>query len=110
MKIGQVSELTGLSTHTIRYYEKQGLVAPAAKDSSGHRSYSQQDVDLFNWVDCLKNSGMSLALIRRYSTAFAQGDTATLKDMLSLHLQQLERKQADIAHYIDVTQRKLERL
>ncbi|WP_202862878.1 MerR family DNA-binding transcriptional regulator [Microbulbifer sp. A4B17] len=37
MKIGQVSEQTGLSAHTIRFYEKQGLICRVKKDSSGHR-------------------------------------------------------------------------
>ena len=109
MKIGQISEMTGLSTHTIRYYEKQGLIKAAAKDSGGHREYRQQDVELLNWVDCLKNSGMSLKLIRRYSAAVNSGDQPIQQQILSLHLEQLLTKQQDIAHYIDVTEKKLRR-
>ncbi|ASP40212.1 MerR family transcriptional regulator [Bacterioplanes sanyensis] len=109
MKIGQISEMTGLSTHTIRYYEKQGLINAAAKDSSGHRDYGPDDIELLNWVDCLKNSGMSLALIRRYSDAVRSGDQPTQQEILSLHLQQLRLKQQDIHHYIEVTEKKLRR-
>ncbi len=48
MKIGAVSDKTGLGIHTIRYYEKQGLVIQPKKDASGHRSYTSTDVDVLN--------------------------------------------------------------
>lgn len=107
MKIADVSQQTGLSTHTIRYYEKQGLVAVTSKDSSGHRSFSVKDVELLNWVACLKKSGMSLNQIRSYSTAFQQGNTAQARSILQLHLQKLLQQQQDVAHYINVTEAKI---
>ena len=107
MKIAAVSQQTGLSPYTIRYYEKQGLVTKASKDSSGHRSYSGKDVELLNWVSCLKKSGMSLNKIRIYSLAFQQGDQAQARLILQQHLQKLLQQQQDIAHYISVTETKI---
>ncbi|ALZ74891.1 MerR family transcriptional regulator [Rheinheimera sp. F8] len=110
MKIADVSQQTGLSTYTIRYYEKQGLVAKANKDSSGHRSYSGKDVDLLNWVSCLKKSGMSLNKIRVYSLAYQQGDQAQARLILQQHLQKLLLQQQDIVHHITVTEAKIRQL
>lgn len=107
MKIADVSHQTGLSTHTIRYYEKQGLVTKAKKDSSGHRSFSPTDVELLNWVSCLKKSGMSLNKIRSYSTAFVQGDQTQARDILQQHLKKLLHQQQEIAHHIEVTEAKI---
>ena len=61
MKIGELSRESGLSTHTIRYYEKIGLFHKAKKDDSGHRQYDSADLDLVNWVTCLKESLNNLA-------------------------------------------------
>ena len=86
MKIGEVSEETGLSIHTIRYYEKQGLVGKPKKDTSGHRIFSLKDIELLDWISCMKNSGMSLSKIRRYSNAFYSDDTAVCLTLLTEHL------------------------
>ncbi|MGB1239435.1 MAG: MerR family transcriptional regulator [Pseudomonadales bacterium] len=107
MKIGQISAQTGLSAHTIRYYEKRGLIAVASKDSSGHRAYSTDDLELLNWIGCMKKSGMSLARIQQYVEASASGDRSTACAMLEEHLVRLEQQRKDIEHYIEVTAHKI---
>jgi MerR family copper efflux transcriptional regulator len=44
MQIGEVAERTGLSVHTIRFYEESGLVAPSARSQGGFRLYTDADV------------------------------------------------------------------
>lgn len=107
MKIGFVSKQTGLGIHAIRYYEKQGLINMPPKDSSGHRQYSKQDVDVLNWVSCMKNSGMSLSKIKEYTCAYYSGDKAGCINLLKQHLNRLLTQQNNIAHYIDVTRDKI---
>lgn len=109
MKIGSVSEKTGLGIHTIRYYERQGLIKAASKDASGHRTYSMEDVEVLDWISCMKNSGMSLSKIKQYTQAFYRNDKTTCTSMLELHLTHLQQQQTDIAHYIKVTQDKINR-
>ena len=109
MKIGRVSEETGLSIDTIRYYEKQGFVKKPDKDTSGHRSYTAQDVDLLNWVVCMKNSGMSLNRIKAYTEAFYQGDREVCIAFLEEHLERLNEQKRNTEHYIQVTENKLNR-
>ncbi len=110
MKIGQLSEQSGLSAHTIRYYEKMGLIEKPQKDGSGHRHYESGDLELINWVSCLKKSGMSLQKIREYTAAFHGDNDEILVDILTLHLDKLRAQQEDIEHYLDVTSEKLSRL
>lgn len=109
MKIGTVSEQTSLSIHTIRYYEKQGLIKKPVKDVSGHRAYTADDVEVLNWVSCMKNSGMSLNRIKEYTDAFYSNDKLSCIAMLETHLQHLLEQQANINHYIDVTRDKIKR-
>jgi len=110
MKIGQLSEVTGLSTYTIRYYEKMGLLHKAEKNSSGHRVYNSTDLELMNWVTCLKKSGMPLQKIKEYVNAYQNKENMTLAKILELHLTKLKTQKTDIEHYIDVTSEKLNKL
>lgn len=110
MKIADVSRKTGLSAHTIRYYEKQGLVNAPVKDVSGHRAFTEKEVELLNWVACLKKSGMSLSKIKTYVAAFEGDDNGLATDILEEHLIKLKQQAEDIHHYIDVTDIKIKRL
>ncbi|BFM12175.1 hypothetical protein R50072_23280 [Simiduia litorea] len=110
MKIGTVSESTGLSIHTIRYYEKQGLIKKPEKDASGHRTYRAVDIETLNWVSCMKNSGMSLSKIKKYTQAFYDNNNALCIVSLEDHLKHLQSQKADIEHYIEVTRDKVARL
>ena len=110
MKIADVSRKTGLSAHTIRYYEKQGLVKTPNKDASGHRAFGEKEVELLNWVACLKKSGMSLNKIKTYVAAFEAEDNPLATDILEQHLLKLKQQLVDTHHYIDVTDVKIKRL
>lgn len=110
MKIGQLSKNIGLSTHTIRYYEKLGLLHKPVKDLSGHRMYNKEDVDLANWVTCLKKSGMSLEKIKEYTHAYRYDNNFKVTELLEIHLVKLKSQQKDLEHYVEVTVKKLEKL
>jgi len=110
MKIGQLSKSIDISTYTIRYYEKIGLLNKPFKDDSGHRVYDKKDVELINWVTCLKKSGMSLERIKEYTEAYRNDEDNKVAELLELHLQKLKTQQIDLQHYIDVTEKKLKNL
>lgn len=110
MKIGQLSKKVDLSTYTIRYYEKVGLLQKPHKNQSGHRVYDQKDVALINWVTCLKKSGMPLERIKEYAQAYRCENSRKLEELLELHLVKLKSQQIDLEHYIDVTEVKIKNL
>lgn len=64
--IGEVAELTGLSAHTLRYYEKEGLVFDVERGVNGLRAYSQSNIDMINIITCLKDTGMTISDIKGY--------------------------------------------
>lgn len=74
LTIKEVAEKTKLSAHTLRYYEKEGMLPPIKRDNSGNRSYSQRDVEIILVICCLKNTGMPIKQIREYIKWCVAGD------------------------------------
>lgn len=96
LSIGEVSAHTGLSIHTLRFYEREGLlINPVTRRANGRRAYSEDDV---GWLaDCvrLRSSGMPLAEIRRYAALVRHG-AGTEKDRLAILCQHEQRLLAQI--------------
>ena len=67
MNISKFSALTGLSPHTLRYYEKLGLLSHISRNDSGHRSYSSADAEWVRFINRLKVTGMPLKQILTYA-------------------------------------------
>jgi len=64
MQIGEVSERTGLSLRTIRYYEEVGLVVPSARSQGGFRLYTEPDIDRLDLIKRMKPLGFQLEEMR----------------------------------------------
>jgi DNA-binding transcriptional MerR regulator len=67
MNIKVFSEMVGLSAHTLRYYEKIGLLKNIQRNSGGHRLYTAHDVAWITFVKRLKETGMQLNEILEYA-------------------------------------------
>lgn len=72
--ITQVSQKTGLSPHTLRFYEKEGLLS-IKKNASGNREYSDEDICWLSMIECLKTIRMPIKEIRQYIEWFHAGDS-----------------------------------
>lgn len=93
--IKEVAALVGLPPSTLRYYEDVSVIPAIARDpSSGHRIYTEGDLELLTWVACLSASGMSIADMREYvrSGLGAERDVA---EFISLLQQQDARLQEE---------------
>ena len=64
--VKEVSERTGLSISTLRYYDSEGLTPQITRNGSGVRQYTQEDVCWLELICCLKHSGMALEDIRKF--------------------------------------------
>jgi DNA-binding transcriptional MerR regulator len=73
MKIGDLAKRTGLTGHTIRYYERIGLLPKAGRDRAAHRAYDAEILPWIAFLERLKRTGMSLAEMRRYAALRAAG-------------------------------------
>lgn len=74
MTIAQVAELTGLTRHTLRYYERDGLMLGVGRDGSGHRVYSEADLGWIELITNLRATGMPVREVRRYAELVRAGD------------------------------------
>lgn len=76
-QIKDVSDLFGISTYTLRYYEKIGLLNFVKRNESGVREFDASDLITINTIICLKKTGMPLKDIKEYLKLVAEGiDTA----------------------------------
>jgi DNA-binding transcriptional MerR regulator len=108
--IAEAAERTGVSTHTLRYYERIGaLREPPERAPSGHRRYTERDVSWIAILTRLRATGMPIATMLRYAELAREGDAtaAERKALLLAHrsevldrLAQLEQDLRMIDHKI----------
>lgn len=65
MNTKQVEELVGLSRQNIRYYEKEGLLAPNREKGNSYRDYSEEDIERLKMIKMLRMLDMPLKEIER---------------------------------------------
>lgn len=75
--IKQVSEETGLSIHTLRYYEQAGLIDGIVRDKNGYRQYSKADIIWFGVLSYLRTMGMSIQEMKDF-TALHSNKVSTI--------------------------------
>ena len=96
LTIQQMADQSGLSEHTLRYYEKIGLIAPIPRDaSSGHRRYSAETAQTAETLACLRTSGLSIDDMRQYLQLQQHGDEAAAEQK-ALFLAHAEKVAAEI--------------
>src|SRR5712692_7554438 len=102
---------TGLSAHTLRYYERIGLLDPVCRDnSSGYRSYTIQDFERVTFIKKLRTTGMPIREVTRYIELVRQGDTtiSARLELLEQHRQHVEDSQREIAQHLAAITTKIE--
>lgn len=103
--IKDAADKTGLTTHTIRYYEKEGLLNLVPRDRAGRRIFGEADLDWLGYLTCLRLTGMPIATMRRIAELQAQGDT-TIPERRRL----LETHRHDLVEKLDQIHSALDRL
>jgi MerR family transcriptional regulator, aldehyde-responsive regulator len=66
MKIAEVSEHTGISADTLRYYERIGLIPPVHRNASGIRDYSDLDLRRVEFIKCMRSAGLPIEVLIEY--------------------------------------------
>lgn len=67
LPIAAVAQRTGLSAHTLRYYEKAGLVESVGRNAGGQRRYAAADLEWLMFLLRLRTTGMSIADMQRFA-------------------------------------------
>ena len=93
--IGEAAERLGVSVHTLRYYERTGLLQMVPRKRNGHRLYGAGD---FHWISlllCLRASGMPIADLRRFSEMIRRGEVS-IPDRIEFLQKHREKLDADM--------------
>ncbi len=102
LTVKEASQFTGLSSHTLRYYERIGLIQQVSRNSGGHRRYEQTDLEHLKFLHCLRDSGMSIQGMQQYATLASQGRVT-----LGARLELLESHKREVQAHIRQLQDKL---
>ncbi len=102
--ISQMAKLFDLEPHTLRFYEKEGILSPGRAEN-GTRRYTEEDVSQMEMLLCLKSTGMPLKDIREYFNLVQQGDQT-----LSERLEIFTRHRQHVLEEIDELQRHLQKI
>jgi MerR family mercuric resistance operon transcriptional regulator len=99
LKRGEVARVLGSNIETIRYYENIGLVGASGRSSSGHRLYSQNDIEMLRFALRLRQLGFTLAEVRELLT-MTEAQSYSCKQVAEIaegHLARIHRKIADLS-------------
>jgi DNA-binding transcriptional MerR regulator len=96
LTVGEAAAHVGLSVHTLRWYEQEGLVSPVDRDAAGRRRYRPEDLEWLRLLICLRGTGMPVREMRRYAELVRLGPS-TVDERLRLFEEHRDRVLARIA-------------
>ncbi len=108
--IDQVAELMNVTRHTLRYYEREGLLEPVAKAANGHRRYSEDDLRWVEFLTLLRGTGMPIREMKSFVALTRAGDhtIAERVAVLSLYRDTLKARMAADVERLAFLDRKLD--
>ncbi|HFU3984663.1 TPA: stress response transcriptional regulator NmlR [Streptococcus suis] len=110
MNIKEVSQVTGLSADTIRYFERIGLVPKIERKSSGVRDFSENDVAILEFIRCFRGAGMSIERLIEYMGLVQEGDSTVEAriDLLREEREELQTRLIEIQQALERLECKIE--
>jgi DNA-binding transcriptional MerR regulator len=117
LTIQEVAQATGLTTHTLRYYERIGLIHPINREENTRRCYTADDVGWIDFLLKLRATGMSIKDMQRYAQLQRQGDETlpervemlkALRDNVEVRMEELNEHLKLVRYKIDYYQQVIE--
>jgi DNA-binding transcriptional MerR regulator len=117
LTIQEVAKATGLTAHTLRYYERIGLIHPINREENTRRCYTADDVGWIDFLLKLRAIGMSIKNMQRYAELQRQGDATlpervemlkALRDKVESHIDEMNQHLKLIHYKIDYYQKVVE--
>lgn len=109
--IQQTATQTDLTAHTLRYYERIGLILDVRRDASGYRVYDSADIEWIAFLKQLKATGMPLLQMQTFAELRRQGDHTARqrRKMLEAHRQTVVQQMQELSYCIDRIDYKIDR-
>jgi MerR family transcriptional regulator, aldehyde-responsive regulator len=110
MKIMEVSEQYGISSDTLRYYERIGLIPPVNRNGSGIRDYTELDIRRVEFAKCMRSAGLPVEVLIDYIGLVQQGDQTieARKEILMEQRGLLVARMAQMQKTLDILDHKIE--
>jgi len=108
--IAEAAERCGLSAHTLRYYERIGLIHPVGRGQNGHRRYGRDDIEWLDFLIKLRTTDMPIRQMVEYAGLVREGpQTASRRRaMLEAHREALRERIEELEETAGVIDRKIE--
>lgn len=105
----EAAKMTGLSTATLRYYEKEKLLPPIARTIQKYRQYSDEDIEWIKMIQCLRKANVSIHSIRQYISLLKQGGATITQryNMVLNYKEEIESQISNLENALALTQSKL---
>lgn len=110
MTIAEVSKKYDITTDTLRYYERIGLLSNIPRNSNGIRNYDEASCRRIEFVKCMRNAGVEIEILIEYMALFEQGKSTVeaRKKLLEEQREKLLEKQKNISETIERLNYKIE--
>ncbi len=107
--IQEASQQTGVSTHTLRYYERMNLLDPINRDSSGYRQFTTYDLDCVKFLTKLRDTKMPIRQMQQFAELRRQGlSTANQRRvLLEEHYDAVMASQQELHYSLEVIGKKI---
>ncbi|QRG68308.1 MerR family transcriptional regulator [Brevibacillus choshinensis] len=108
--IQEAAKITGLTVHTLRYYEKIGLLDGVARNEQGYRQYAKSDLDWVDFLMRLRETGMPIAEMKRFSDLRSKGISTVpaRREMLESHQVQIELQLKSLEENLESIRKKID--
>lgn len=105
----EAAKMTGLTTATLRYYEKEQLLPAIERTEQRYRRYSATDIEWIKMVQCLRKANVPIRSIREYILLLTQGGRTILqrRSMVQEYIDDLHSQMANLQSALALTEKKL---
>lgn len=109
LSIKDAAERLGIPAHTIRFYERKGLLPFLGRDHNGSRIFSEKDLDWLNLMIWFRATGMTVADLQQFARLSVEGDKTIpqRQALLENHKLELMRRQTELNKAFEAVNRKL---
>jgi DNA-binding transcriptional MerR regulator len=110
LTISDAARVSGVSAHTLRYWERAGLLQPVSRNGGGHRRYAEGDLERIKFLTKLRATGMPIRQVRRYAELLNGGDDTNEERLalLEAHREAVKAHLEETASHLELIDWKIE--
>jgi DNA-binding transcriptional MerR regulator len=110
LSISDAAAESGISAHTLRYWERAGLLQPVTRNGSGHRRYAEEDLERIKFLNKLRATGMPIRQVRMYAELLNGGDDTNEERLalLEAHREAVRARLEETAGHLELIDWKID--